>query len=52
LRDDVDDRADQRPENVNDPESERFAILESCKALEGRDGDEKRYPKDGEATDP
>ena len=52
LRDDVDDCANQRPENVDDPKSEGFGILESHKAFEGRDGDEKRDAKDSEATDP
>jgi hypothetical protein len=52
LRDDVNDRADQRPEYVDDPKSEGAGILESCKALESRDGNEKRNPEDSEATDP
>jgi hypothetical protein len=52
LRDDIDDYANHRPENVDDPKSERFGIIESYEALEGRDGNEKRDPKDSEATDP
>ena len=44
LRDDVDDCANQRPENVYNPQPQRFGVLEPYKALEGSDGDEERNP--------
>ncbi len=34
LRDDVNHRTDQGPEDVNDPKTERFGESETCKALE------------------
>lgn len=51
LRDDVDDCANQGPDDVDDPKSKRLGILESRKALERRDGDEKRDPEDSKATE-
>jgi len=52
LRDDVDDCASQRPENVYYPQAQRLGVLEPYKAFEGGDGDEEPDPKDREATNP
>jgi hypothetical protein len=52
LRDDVDDCANQRPENVDDPESQRVGVFETRKALEGRNGNKKRGTKDSKARNP
>jgi len=51
LRYDVDDCANQGPEDVDDPKSKRLGIFESYKALKRRDGDEKRDSEDSKATE-
>jgi hypothetical protein len=42
LRDDVYDGADQRPENVYNPQSDRLVVLESSKLFESGDREEER----------
>ena len=52
LRDDVDDGADQRPEDVDDPEPQWLVVFEAGEALEGRDCDEEGDTEDDEAGYP
>lgn len=41
LRNDVDDGANERPENVDDPKTNGFSVIESSELLECGDGDEQ-----------
>ena len=49
LRDNVHHRADEWPEDVDDPEAERLVVLESGNTLEGGDGDEHGDTEDRQA---
>ena len=42
LGDDINDGINKRPEDVDDPESERLRVVESGDLLERRNGDEER----------
>lgn len=54
LRDNIDDGADKRPEDVNNPEPDGLGIFEPGELLEGSNGNEEgdspygqaRYPKE------
>ena len=52
LRDDVDDGADERPEDVDDPQSDRLRKVEPCDLLEGGDGDKERHTERDERRYP
>lgn len=41
LRNDVDDSANERPDDIDDPEADWFRVLEASELLECRDGDEE-----------
>ena len=43
LGDDINDGTNKRPEDVDDPESERLRVVESGDLLERRNGDEERH---------
>ena len=45
LRDDIDDSADQGPEDVYDPQSDRLRVVETSDPLEGSNRDEERHTK-------
>lgn len=49
LRDEVDERADDREEDVEDEEREWLHVGEPGDRLEGRDGDEEGEPEHGKA---
>lgn len=49
LRDDVDDCADKRPQDINYPQSDRFCVFETSEVLESCDGDEKTYTEHNKA---
>ena len=49
LGDGINRSADERPEDVDSPESDGLAVLESGKLLEGGDGKEERDTPDEEA---
>jgi hypothetical protein len=51
LRDSVDDGADERPEDVDDPECDGLGEAEAGEALEGRDGEEEGNAKDDQTRD-
>ena len=48
LRDDVDDDADERPEDVDDPQPERLRVLEPRELFERGDRDEEAHAEDDE----
>jgi len=55
LRDDIDCSADERPDEVYDPETGRFGVGEGGELFECGDGDEERdaeYSEAGEAEAP
>ena len=52
LRDDVDDGADQRPEDVDDPEPQWLVVFEAGEALECRNCNKERDSKYDEAGYP
>lgn len=49
LRNDVNDRADEWPQDVNDKQSDRFCEFETRELLEGGDSNEEGYGKHDEA---
>jgi hypothetical protein len=51
LGDNVYDDADERPKNVNNPETDCLVECEPSKLLEGSDRNEERYTKDDETGD-
>ena len=48
---DVDHGADERPEDVDDPESGRGHVVEPCEPFEGGDRDEEGGAEDAETRD-
>ena len=52
LRDDVDHRADQRPQDIDDPQAERLVVLEAGEALECRNCNKERDSEYDEAGYP
>ena len=52
LRDDVDDGAHERPQNVDDPEANWLGKAEASEALEGGDRNEEADTEDNEAGYP
>lgn len=51
LRDDVDNRANERPQDVDDPKPYGLRVLEACKLLERGDGDEEAHSEHRETGD-
>jgi hypothetical protein len=51
LGDDVYDDTDERPQNIDDPETDCLVECEASKLLEGSDRNEERYTKDNETGD-
>lgn len=46
LWDDIDDGANEWPENVDDPECKGFGVIESSKSFEGGNGNKEAYAED------
>lgn len=51
LQDDIDGNADDRPDQIDDEERDRFGVAESELLLEGGDGDEKGDAEHEETRD-
>lgn len=52
LRDNINDGANERPENVNDPKTDGLGEIETGELLECSDGDEEGDTEDGKAGYP
>ena len=52
LRHDINHSAHQRPQDVNDPQGNRFSIAESSEPFEGSDSDEEAGTEYRQARDP
>ena len=52
LRHDIDDRTDEWPEDIDDPEPDRFGVGEAGETLERGNRDEEAYAKYDQASYP
>ena len=52
LRDDIDESANERPEDVNDPKTDGLVVFEASELLEGGDCNEERDTPNSKAGNP